>query len=351
MKFFKKTILIIAVLSSCSVWAGNEDRAGSAGATDLLINPWARSSAWGSAGLSSVNGLEAVFLNVAGLAYADQTEVQFCRTNWMGNISGIGLNSAGLAQRVGEAGVLGISFVSLNYGDIEITTTALPEGGIGYFNPSSTNFTVSYAKKFSSSISGGMNLKVVSQSISNVSAQGVAIDAGIRYVTGDQDNIKFAISLKNVGPPMSYSGDGLSLDMLNPSTSLSIGMVQRSSSFEMPSQLSIGTSYDFIFSENSVLTAAGSFSANSFSRDQFHGGLKWKVKTDKASFGLMGGFVYEQVIFNADEMATALSGPCGGFSFEFPFGDSGSNIGINYAYRQSVLGGIHTVGGRINIGN
>ena len=351
MKFFKKTILIIAVLSSCSVWAGNEDRAGSAGATDLLINPWARSSAWGSAGLSSVNGLEAVFLNVAGLAYADQTEVQFCRTNWMGNISGIGLNSAGLAQRVGEAGVLGISFVSLNYGDIEITTTALPEGGIGYFNPSSTNFTVSYAKKFSSSISGGMNLKVVSQSISNVSAQGVAIDAGIRYVTGDQDNIKFAISLKNVGPPMSYSGDGLSLDMLNPSTSLAIGMVQRSSSFEMPSQLSIGTSYDFIFSENSVLTAAGSFSANSFSRDQFHVGLKWKVKTDKASFGLMGGFVYEQGIFNADEMATALSGPCGGFSFEFPFGDSGSNIGINYAYRQSVLGGIHTVGGRINIGN
>ena len=129
-----------------------------------------------------------------------------------------------------------LSFVSLNYGDIEITTTALPEGGIGYFNPSSTNFTVSYAKKFSSSISGGMNLKVVSQSISNVSAQGVAIDAGIRYVTGDQDNIKFAISLKNVGPPMSYSGDGLSLDMLNPSTSLSIGMVQRSSSFEMPSK-------------------------------------------------------------------------------------------------------------------
>ena len=228
----------------CSVWAVNEDRAGSAGATDLLINPWARSSAWGSAGLSSVNGLEAVFLNVAGLAYADQTEVQFCRTNWMGNISGIGLNSAGLAQRVGEAGVLGISFVSLNYGDIEITTTALPEGGIGYFNPSSTNFTVSYAKKFSSSISGGMNLKVVSQSISNVSAQGVAIDAGIRYVTGDQDNIKFAISLKSWSSN-ELIGDGLSLDMLNPSTSLSIGMVQRSSSFEMFT-VSIGTSYDFI---------------------------------------------------------------------------------------------------------
>ena len=269
----------------------------------------------------------------------------------MGNISGIGLNAAGFAQRVGEAGVLGVSFVSMNYGDIEITTTELPEGGIGYFNPSSINLTLSYAKKFSSSISGGMNLKIVSQSISNVGAQGVAIDAGIRYVTGEQDNIKFAISLKNVGPPMSFSGDGLSLDILNPSTSLSIGMVQRSSSFELPSQLCIGTSYDFIFSENSTLTAAGSFSANSFSRDQFHFGLNWKVKTEKASFGLMGGFVYEQGIFDSNEMATALSGPCGGFSFDFPFGDSGSNLGLNYAYRQSVLGGIHTVGGRINIGN
>ena len=79
--------------------------------------------------------------------------------------------------------------------------------------------------------------------------------------------------------------------------------------------------------------------------------LKEKVKTEKASFGLMGGFVYEQGIFDSNEMATALSGPCGGFSFDFPFGDSGSNLGLNYAYRQSVLGGIHTVGGRINIGN
>ena len=98
MKFFKISICVIAVLFSSGIFAGNEDRAGSAGATDLLVNPWARSSAWGSAGISSVNGLEGIFLNVAGLAYAEQTEIQFARTNWMGNISGIGLNAAGFAQ-------------------------------------------------------------------------------------------------------------------------------------------------------------------------------------------------------------------------------------------------------------
>lgn len=342
--------LSILLLSANLIWAGNEDRAGSAGATELLINPWANSSAWGSAGISSVNGLEAIFLNVAGLAYSDKTEIQFGRTNWMGNISGIGLNAAGMAQKVGESGVLGISFMNMNYGDIQITTTELPEGGVGTFNPSSMNFNLAYAKKFSPSISGGLNLKVVSQSISNVRAQGIGIDAGIRYVTGDQENIKFAISLKNVGPPMEFSGDGLSIDMLNPSTSISIGMMQRVSSYELPSQLNIGTSYDFNFNESNRLTIATTFSANSFSRDQIRGGLEYTMKSEKAIFSLRGGFVFENSLFDANEVATALSGPSGGFSFQFPFGSGDSKIGIDYAYRQSVLGGIHTVGGRINIG-
>ena len=204
MIYNKIKFFILLSLSFNVAFAGNEDRAGSAGATELLVNPWARSSAWGSAGVSSVNGLEGMFLNVAGLAYADKTEIQFSRTNWLGSITGIGLNAAGLAQRVGESGVIGLSFTSMNYGDLQITTTELPEGGIGTFNPSSTNFNLAYAKKFSQSISGGLNLKIVSQSIANARAQGVAIDAGIRYVTGDQEHIKFSISLKNVGPPMSF---------------------------------------------------------------------------------------------------------------------------------------------------
>ena len=94
--------------------------------------------------------------------------------------------------------------------------------------------------------------------------------------------MKFAISLKNVGPPMSFSGDGLSIDMLNPSTSISIGMQQRVSSFELPSQLNIGASYDFNFNESNKLTLAGTFSANSFSKDQFRSGLEYTLITEKA---------------------------------------------------------------------
>ena len=41
------------------VTAGNKDRSGQAGAAELLINPWARSSGWGGVGTSCGHGLEA----------------------------------------------------------------------------------------------------------------------------------------------------------------------------------------------------------------------------------------------------------------------------------------------------
>ena len=56
MNYNKITFCLIMIFSFNFSFAGNEDRAGSAGATELLINPWAKSSSWGSAGISSVNG-------------------------------------------------------------------------------------------------------------------------------------------------------------------------------------------------------------------------------------------------------------------------------------------------------
>ena len=84
MKLNKSIILATSLLFGSNVLlAGNEDRVGSAGASELLINPWARSSAWGDAGMSCVNGIEATFMNVAGLAFTDKTELVFNRTNWL----------------------------------------------------------------------------------------------------------------------------------------------------------------------------------------------------------------------------------------------------------------------------
>ena len=194
------------------------------------------------------------------------------------------------------------------------------------------NFGMAYAKQFSPSISGGLNMKIISQSISNMRAQGVALDAGIRYVTGENDNTKFAISLRNVGPPMTYRGDGLSLDMMNPTTGIPLTTEQRVSAFELPSQLHIGASYDFIFSENSTLTAAGAFTSNSFTKDQWRGGAEYRLVSEKAAFTLRGGLVYEQGILT-ENSDNALNGPTGGFSVDLLAGEAKSELGIDYAFR------------------
>lgn len=345
---------VFALLTCCiplssGLFAGNEDRIGSAGASHLLINPWARGSAIGDAGIANMTGIEATYTNVAGLASTDKTQIKFNYSNWMGN-AGISLNSAGFAQRIGESSVFSVSVQSLNYGDIPITTVANPEGNIGFFSPRANVFNVAYAKEFSSSISGGINFKVISENISNMKATGVAIDAGIRYVTGEQDQIKFGIALKNVGPVMKYKGDGLAQQVTYISTGFIGSLENRSATYEMPSLLSIGGSYDFIFTEESKLNVALGFTANSFSKDQFRLGLDYGMTTEKMAFNLRGGFVYENGIFDAENRSNALIGPTAGFSIDALVGKSKSALGLEYCARfAGVFGVIHTIGATISL--
>lgn len=334
-------------------FAGNGDRVGSAGATELLINPWARSAAMGDAGIACSNGLDAIFTNIAGLAFVDKTQIRFDRTNWLGG-AGININSAGFAQRVSESSVISVSVMAMTFGEIDITTVDLPEGGLGTYSPTYSNFNVGYAREFSNSIYGGINFKVISESISNLRGTGVAIDAGIRYVTGEEDQVKFGITLKNIGPTMNFKGDGLSIQVLYPSSGDQATLEQRSATFEMPSLLAIGGSYDFNFTETNKLTLALGFSANSFSNDQFRIGLDYGMTLDKARFNLMAGYVYEAGLFNPDfgyqSRVTALSGISAGVSVDAIVGKSKSMLGIQYAYRQTRLfNGVHSIGLSIEI--
>lgn len=350
MKNIKSIFIAGSMLCSLSVMAGNEDRVGSAGATQLLVNPWARSTAMGDAGIASANGLEASFTNIAGLAFTDKTQIKFNYTNWMGSQAGISFNSAGIAQRISESDVISVSVQAMNFGDIAITTVANPEGEIGYFSPRANVFNVGYARAFSASIYGGINFKVISENISNLKASGMAFDAGIRYVTGEKDHIKFGIALKNVGPTMRYKGDGLAQQVTYSSTGFIASLEERSASFEMPSLLSIGGSYDFFINENNKIILALGFTANSFSNDQYRIGVDYGMTADKVAFNLRGGFVYEKNLFSAENRSNALVGPTAGFSVDALVGKNKSALGIEYATRYAgVFGFIHTIGATINL--
>jgi len=355
-----KKIGVFSILFSISsfVFAGNEDRAGSAGASQLLVNPWCRSSALGDANVASSMGLEATFTNIAGLAQTDKTQLKFNFTNWLGS-AGIPFSSAGIAQRISSSSVIALSVQSMSFGDLMITTADNPDGGIGKFSPKMSVINVGYAKSFTTSISGGFNLKVLNESISNLGSTGIAIDAGIKYVTGKLDRMKMGITLKNIGAPMSMSGDGLGTQVTVIKNSTNITTDQRSQKYELPSMMSMGLSYDFINDtlNNNKLTGAFAFTANSFSNDQYRFGVDYLFNTGVAAFNIRTGYVYEKNVTNAANRTNALTGLTAGMSVDLisrkttPEGiKKQSAIGLEYAVRMSnPFGLIHSFGVTISL--
>lgn len=339
----KLTLIVLTVLTATTGFAGNPDRAGSAGASHLLVNPWARTAGMGGASMASINGIEASFLNVAGLAFTRKTELVFTNSNYLVG-TGIRVNAFGLGQKVGESGALGLTVTNMNFGDLEITTEALPEGGIGTFSPNYTNIGLSYAKGFSNSIYGGITVRMISETIYNVRSQGFSFDAGIRYVTGEQDNLRFGIALRNVGPPMRYRGDGMSIAATIPTNGTTLTMEQRSEKYEMPSLVNVGFAYDFIFNDKMKLTTDGQFTSNSFTRDQVALGLQFGFRE---RFFLRGGYGTE---VGVGEKSTVFTGPSMGATVQVPIGQNGGNIGIDYSYRTTnPFDGVHSIGLHITL--
>jgi hypothetical protein len=352
-----KYVAFAGLISAGSlIQAGNPERSGQAGGAALLINPYARNSGmWGS-NSARTRGLEAQFTNVAGTAYTRKTELMFNRTSWLGG-TGIYLNSFGFTQGVGETGTIGLGIVSLNSGKIEITTEDQPDGGLGTYQYSAYNINLSYAKMFSENIFGGINVKVISEQIPNVTARGVAVDAGIQYHTGKYDQMHLGITLKNWGPKMSYQGDGLTRQMnVKYGSNYDVTVANRGAAFELPALVNIGLAYDFFLTKDTAgalskkhrLSTNAAFQSNSFTNDNFLFGLEYAWKE---MVMVRGGMYTEKGIFKGEgQRTTVFTGPAAGVTFELPFNEKKSTIALDYSYRfTNPFSGVHSFGFRVNL--
>lgn len=350
-KLFKSIVILsltILVLGySNEAFAGNKDRTGQAGATELLINPWASSAGWANAGMSKIHGVEAMWGNVAGITATNSIDLNFSYTNWLKG-SEVNAYSFGFLARVSESVVAGLYVMSFNPGEIERTTTQSPDLNLGTFKPNLMNINIALAKSFSNSIHAGFVIKIISESISDMLGTGVALDAGIQYVTGITDNIHFGITLKNIGPTMKFSGDGLTFKAKPDSFwGSTMTVIQRADQFELPTQLNIAAAYDFNFTSGSRITLAGNFSSNSFSKDQVTLGIEGSLKD---YLMLRAAYTLEQGIWNdieLDDCTNVSSGLSLGASVQAPLSDK-MKVAIDYSFQDTHhWNGTHTIGARI----
>lgn len=346
-------ILSLNLLLASTVWAGNPDRQGESGAAQLLLNPWASSAGLHTMNTSFVSGVNALRLNPAGLVRINRSEFTLGSANYLQGAD-IRLNSLGLGQRIGKNGAFGLSIMAMDFGDILVTTTELPDPDPNgpTFNINFINLGLTYAHVFENKVSVGITLRGVSEGTADVNAFGFGIDAGVQYVSGENDNFKFGISLRNVGSRMSFAGTGLATSAPAPDGgAYNLTLEQRSAGYELPSTLNIGASYDFLTTaaegSDHRLTVLGNFTANSFSRDQIGGGAEYAFKE---RFMLRAAYRFE--IDESVEQQSIYSGPSAGATISVPFSKDNKNsrLSIDYAYRATrVWDGTHNFGVRINL--
>lgn len=349
--FFTKSALIIGAFSiSMNAYAGNKDRSGQAGAAELLINPWGQSTGVFGLDASHVRGLQAMKCNIAGMANTDGTEVGLSYGMYLKG-SNVNVINGGIAQKVGNFGVLGLNIMSMGFGDITITDYNNPEGGIGSYKPQFINISVGFAKQFSENISGGIAGTFVSEQISNIKANGAAFEAGVQYVTGTRKNFHVGVTLRNVGTNMRFTGGGFAIDAQMPENSeQNMTLEVPTQKFEMPTYLNFGASYDFYLDANRLpsedakpkhrATVMANFTSNSFNNDYLGAGVEYAFKE---TFMLRAAYRHEKSI-GTEDATTFYTGLAAGATIQQGIGENGPILAIDYSYRptQRPNNGVHT---------
>jgi hypothetical protein len=336
--YYKIIIVSLLFIISNNTFAGNPDRQGEAGAHELLINPWARSAGLHTLNTSSISGIEAMKLNIAGLSRMNKGEIVVSTCRLYQGLD-LGMSSLGFGTKVGKNGAFGITLESMSFGKIPVTTVGTPEGTGEQFSPNFFNLGLGYSLMYDNKISVGILVRGISESITSVSAFGFAIDAGVQYVTGPQDNFKLGVSIRNNGSPMKFGGQGLAIgnDNTDPAggTTYNLTYDQRAEDFELPSMLNIGASYDTYINvdKKDYVRILGNFTSNAFSQDQVGVGAElyfreriilrgaYKLNVGKSSASL-GNEIY--------------TGVAGGVSVMLPTKKESTNaVGVDYGYRAT----------------
>ncbi len=323
-KFLIYCLLAVAVVGvGFSSSQAQNARRGTAGASELLVPVTARTAGYSSrltSGLDGLNPLEAVLSNPAGMTSGTGTSAYFSRSEY---VADIGINYFGIGQAFGN-NVLAFTVNTWDFGNIQKTTEASPELGDLTYRAGNVVFGLSYARRFTDRISAGFTFKGISETIDDVSASGLAIDAGMTYVAGES-GLRFGVALQHFGPQMSFGGNGLvqtaRLPGQEPEAKLNSVAIE-SEAFELPSQLNVGVAYARPLGDAAIVTLNGNFASNSFSEDVFSGGIE---------IGLMNLlFVRGGVALQSETDFTFYQGYSFGAGLNLDMG--GSRLTVDYAY-------------------
>lgn len=317
-------LFLIFLLVAGSIFAGGGNRRGTAGAAELLIPVGARGIAMGNATLMGSTGADAIYWNPAGLARTNNgVDVLASHMTYLADID---VTYGAVGFKVGGFGTLGFSIKSLSIGDILKTTTDFPDGTGQTFSPQYMIIGGTFSKMLSDRVSVGITMNYISEKMDLVSTSGMSFDIGVSYQNlGSIEGLGLALAMKNLGSDLRYDGSGLFVlgelsDALRPAGYTKL----ETASFELPSTLDIGLSYDAKIDEVNNLLVVGTFTNHNFYEDEYKFGAEYSYDN---TFFVRGGYVLVPELED-DETVYSFTAGAG---LNYQMGDM--SLKVDYAFR------------------
>jgi len=327
-------ILFLSALQVVSASGGN--RNGTGGAAQLLIPSGVRGIALGGSNVSMSTGLDALYWNPAGLSRTTNgIEAAFSH---MTHIADIGVSYGAVSADVEGVGMFALSIKSLSIGDIDVTTVQHPDGTGQKYTPQMLTAGLSFARNLSDRISVGLTANLINETLSLVSTTGMAFNIGVMYSgLGGMEGLSLGLVMKNIGPPMKYSGSGLNVQATAPDLERP-GQYYKveAATFELPSSLEIGMSYRLSLGQADAVLLSSTFQNNNFSGDYYKLGAEYNFQN---MLSVRGGYMLAPE-YKDNEY---LYGLTAGLGTNFDLGEV--QVKADYAYRDvKYFGGNHVFG-------
>ena len=221
---------LVLLLLSTGGFGQKRQKLAQTGMKFLSVSTDARPSALGDASTTFTGNSSAMFYNPAGMAsMTNFSDVSMGKVNWIADISYV-FGSIAVSPFAGRYGVLGLSVLSVDYGDIKGTIRDPGDAGFidtGLFSPSAVAIGLGYAKSLSTKFAVGANIKFVKQdlgsSIVGFDAEDtykekkyaedvIAFDFGIIYNTGFK-SLDFGMYIRNFSQEIEYEDEGFQLPL------------------------------------------------------------------------------------------------------------------------------------------
>lgn len=341
-----KTTFLVFLLAATVIMAQKPYRVGTTALNFLEYGYGSAGSAMGDAYVSMAEDVSAIYWNPAGLAFMDRSEAQLTMQPWIADIN-TSFFAAGIF--LPGVGTIGVSLISVGYGDMDVTTLDFQEGTGEIFDANDFAISLAFSRQITDWFSFGLAGKYVSSQIWHMEGSALALDLGALVHTGffsptgkRDDGLKIGMSISNYGSRIQYAGADATYPVdIYPDDNGNYQYVRtqfKMNEWELPQIFRIGASFSPVVTRAHRLTIAVDALHPNNNAESLNIGAQYTLSVPVfGKFYLRAGY---KGLFLEDSQYGFSAG--GGLFYNL-FGNMG--LRINYSYQDlGILGGVNSYG-------